>query len=111
MIQQTKIQRIKLIIKASIIIGVLVVFVVLGIFIRPNRTFENSRMSKWLLLSEQQRTTTVQRIIKDDSNQELLIKCIDKIASLPDSDEMLIRNAIVLCYNGIQMNIPSQDEK
>ena len=106
----SKIQQIKLFIKISIITFVLFVFIVLGIFVRPNRTFENSNMKKWSSLSEQQRIATLEHIIKDNTNQDLLIKCVKKIAELPNSNEMVIRDATVLCYNGIKLN-SSEDEK
>lgn len=106
----SKIQQIKLVIKASIILGVLIIFVVLGIFVRPVTSFENSYMKKWLSLDEAQRVITIQRVVKNTSDQELLMKCVDKIASLPDSNEMLIRDAIVICHNGIQMNAENNEE-
>ena len=109
MTQNTKIQTIKLFIKASIIVAVLFVFIVFGIFIRPNHTFENSRVKKWSFLDEQQRVSTLNRVIKNADNQELLFQCVDKIASLPDSNEMLIRDAIAICYSGIQMNAQNTD--
>ena len=104
MTKQTKLQTIKLIIKSTIVVTVLLVFVVLGIFIHPSRTFENAHMKKWLALSEFQQIETIERIIKDDTNQELLIKCVTKIANLPHSNEMLIRDAASLCYDGIKIN-------
>ena len=110
MSKKTKIQQIKLFIKASIIIAVLSVFVVLGIFVRPAHTFENARMKKWLSLDEQQRKETIERIIKDAKDQELLIQCVTKIADLPNSNEMLIRDAVAICYNGIQMNVQKDEE-
>lgn len=110
MTKRTKIQIVKLFIKASIIIGVLCVFIVLGIFIRPAHTFENANMKKWLSLSMEERTLTLNRVVKNVSDQELLMKCVDKIAALPNSNEMQIRDAVVICYNGIQMNV-SQDEE
>lgn len=118
MTRQTKIQKIKLFIKASIIIGVLSVLIVLGIFVRPGVSFESAHMKKWLNLNEQQRILTINRVIKDTPDQELLVKCVNKIAGLPDSDDMLIRDAIVICNSGIQANInqetsteENQDEK
>lgn len=104
MTKNTKIQKIKLFVKVSIIVAVLTVFIVLGLFVRPVSTFENSHMKKWLVLDNQQRISTLNRVVKNVDNQELLFKCVDKIAQLPDSNEMLIRDAIVLCYSGIQMN-------
>jgi len=105
------IQQIKLFIKASIIVSVLAIFIVLGIFIRPVVSFENARMEKWLSLNETQRILTVQHIVKDFDGNEILIKCVDKIAQLPNSNEMLIRDAIVLCNGGIQMNLESSNDE
>ena len=104
MTRQTKIQQIKYFIKASIVLSVLFVFVVLGIFIHPSRTFENSHMKKWLSLNEQPRTQTILRVVKDTKNRDLLIKCVDKIASLPNSNEMQIQYAIVFCDKAILQN-------
>lgn len=110
MTRKAKIQKIKLFIKASIIIAILLVFVVLGIFVRPTTTFENAHMKKWQVLTEQQRVKTIQRVVKDVDDEELLLKCVDKIASLPDSNEMLIRDAVAICYNGIKLNAQSNEE-
>ena len=104
MTQKAKIQQIKFFIKLSIVIFVLSVFVVLGFFVQPIRTFEKSHMKKWLSLSEQEQITTIQRIVPNVDNQDLLIQCITKIANLPDSNKMTIHDATVLCYNGIKLN-------
>lgn len=109
MTQKTKIQQIKLFIKISIIVCVLFVFIVLGFFVKPTRTFENSNMKKWSGLSEQEKITTLQHIIPNAENQELLINCVNKISELPDSDNMIVRDAAALCYNGIKLN--SENEK
>ena len=100
----------KLFMKTTIVVAILVVFVVLGVFVRPAITYENARMEKWLSLSEPQRISTIKHIIKDFDGNEILIKCVDKIAQLPDSNEMLIRDANVLCNGGIQMNLESSDD-
>ena len=87
------------------------IFIVLGIFIRPTTTFENARMGKWSKLSDAQRVSTIERVVKDFDGNELLLKCVDKIANLPNSNEMLIHDAIVLCNGGIQMNLQTPDEE
>lgn len=104
MTTKTKIQQIKLFIKISIVFCVVFIFVVLGFFVKPIRTFDTANMKKWDNLSEQEKITTLQHIIPNADDQELLILCIDKISELPDSDNMIIRDAAVLCYNGIKMN-------
>ena len=110
MTRRTKIQQIKLIIKIAIVVCVLCVFLILGFFVKPIHTFEKSHMKKWLSLSEQERITTVQRIVPNAENQDLLINCITKIAELPDSNKMIINYAAVLCYNGIKLNSKSEED-
>jgi len=109
MTQKTKIQQIKFIIKISIVICILFLFVVLGFFVKPTRTFENSSLKKWSGLSEQEKITTLQHITPNAENQELLINCVNKISELPDSDDMIVRDATVLCYNGIKLNAANEE--
>jgi len=114
--KRSKIQQIKMFIKISIIVIVFGVFIVLGLFVRPTPTFENSNIKKWLTLSDNQKITTLNRVLKDDLDQELMILCINKIATLSSgSGEMQIRDAAALCYNGIKLNSvqeePVPDEK
>lgn len=109
MTKRTKIQQIKLIVKISIVVCVVSIFVILGFFVKPIHTFENYHMKKWLSLSEQDRVMTVQRVIPNSDNQDLLINCITKIANLPDSNTMIIHDAAVLCYNGIKLNTKADE--
>lgn len=111
MTKHTKIQKLKLFIKASIIIGVLFVFVVCGILLHPAHTFENANMKKWLSLDETQRTSTIERVIKDSVDTELMIKCVSKIATFENSNEMAIKDAIVICDAGIKANIEKNEDK
>ena len=116
MSKTTKIQRLKRFVKISVACCVLILLVVLGFFVKHIYTFENSNMKKWLSLSEQQQILTVKRVISDFDaleNSDLLIQCITKIALLPDSERMDIRDAASLCYNGIKINSNenSDDEK
>ena len=107
MSKETKIQRLKRLFKISVACCVLILLVVLGFFVKHIYTFENSSMKKWLSLSEQQQVLTIKRVIPDFDtleNNDLLIQCITKIALLPDSENMDIRDAASLCYNGMKIN-------
>ncbi len=110
MTKKTKIQLIKRFIKISIIVFVLFTFIVLGFFVKPTHTFENASMKKWAKLTKKQQIETIEHVVKNIQNQDLLLDCVSKIASLPKSSEMQIRDATVLCYNGIKLNSES-DEK
>ena len=110
--KRTKIQSIKLFIKVSIATFLLILFIALGFFVKHTRTFENSNMKKWSTLTEVQRTDTLHRIIPHIDNMDLMMLCMNKIADLPDSSEMIIQSAASLCYNGIKLNeIPKDEEK
>ena len=104
----TKIQIIKRIIKITVALAIFIALAVLVFFAKHNRTFENADMSKWLKMSEIQRLSVLYRVAPDCNNRELLLQCVTKIAQLPDSDKMDIRDAIAICYNGIKIN---KDEK
>lgn len=108
---KSKLQKIKRIIKISLAGFVLIVLIVLGFFVKPTYTFENSSLAKWTSLSESQQVATVKRIISKSTDQDLLLECVTKIAELPDSAKMNIRDAIVLCYNGIKLNTTEDNEK
>jgi len=107
MAERTNFQKFKRVIKVSVALCLLILLVVLGFFVKHIYTFENANMKKWLSLSEQQRVLTLKRVMPNfDSleDQDLLIQCITKIAQLPDSQTMDIRDAASLCYNGIKIN-------
>ena len=109
---RTKLQRIKYVIKITIVCVLLFLFVVLGFCVKHTYTFENSSIKKWTILTESQRIATLKRIIPDaPQDMDLLIQCITKIAQLPDSGTMDIRDGAALCYNGIKLNNNKTDEE
>ncbi len=108
MSKKAKIKTVKRILKISIAATVVVVLVVLGFFVKYNYTFENASMEKWSDLTSEQQIATLNRVVSDYTDQELLLQCVSKIAQIPDSEKMDIRDAIVICYNGIKI---AQDEK
>lgn len=109
--KQNKIQKIKYFIKMFVAIGLVVLFIILVFFVKHTHTFENSNINTWKNLTKEQRVNTLQRIIPDIENQELLIDCINKISTLPESDNMMIQSAASLCYNGIKINTVNEDSE
>ena len=104
MTRKTKFQYIKNFIKISVATGLVVLFIVLTFFVKHTHTFENSNMAKWTSLSDIQQINTIKRISPDFNKDDLFMKCMEKIAALPESDNMIIQSAISLCYNGIKLN-------
>ena len=108
MAKKRKIKIIKRVIKVSLAACVIIVLITLGFFVKHHYTFENSNLSKWPELTAQQQTDTLNRVVPGHEDSELLLQCVSKIAQIPDSEKMDIRDAIVICYNGIKIN---KDEK
>lgn len=109
--KKTKIQQIKRVIKIAVASGLILLFVVLGFFVQyTNRTYENINMKKWKKLTDSQKITTLNYVIKNNPDSELMLGCMNKISTLPDANEMMVRDAAVLCYNGIKLNTKSDDE-
>lgn len=89
----------------KILIGVAVLLLCMGIFFFAQRAgdLENGNMRAWLAASDERRVATVGILIGTDEHNELMVACLDKIAALADSDEMMVRDAASLCYTGIQL--------
>lgn len=87
------------------IIGVCVLILVIVLFFMAQRSndLESGYIKDWRAASLERRTAAVKILVASDNNSELLVQCVDKIATLPESGEMAIRDAVSLCYTGIQL--------
>ena len=90
----------------KLIIGIAVLVFVIIVFFFAMRTsnLENASLRKWRAADLNRRMAAAQILSASDNNLELLVKCVDKIATLPDSGDMAVRDAVVLCNMGIVMN-------
>lgn len=108
------IRKIKLFIKVSIVVVITILFIVLGFFVKPTKSFENASLQKWTELSEKQKIKTLTNVIGDFENQKLIIDCVDTIATLENSDKEIekpiIKTAVIFCYGGDIQNA-NTDEK
>lgn len=89
----------------KILIGVLALLLVFMLFVMTQRTenLETAPLKKWPAASLERRMAAAKILTGTDQNAELIVQCIDKIATLPDSGEMAVRDAASLCYTGIQI--------
>lgn len=87
------------------IIGIAVLLVVIVVFMLVMQTsdLENGDLKKWRAADLDARMAVAQILSASDENLELLVQCVDKMATLPDSGEMAVRDAMSLCYTGIQL--------
>ena len=65
---------------------------------------ENASLRKWRAADLNRRMAAAQILSASDANLDLLVKCVDKIATLPESGDMMVRDAVTLCNMGIIMN-------
>lgn len=109
--KKTKIQQIKRVIKIAVASSLVLLLVVLGFFVQyTNQTYENTNMKKWKKLTDSQKITTLNYVVKHNPDSELMLACMNKISTLSDANEMMVRDAAALCYNGIKLNTESNAE-
>ena len=89
----------------KIFIGVaaLIMVVVVFFFSQRSNDLETGTLKDWPAATSERRISAAQILTGADKDIDLLVACIDKMATLPDSSEMAIRDAASLCYTGIQL--------
>ena len=95
---------IKKYLKFIIGIAVLVLAIIVFAFAMRTSDLENSNLKKWRSADLTRRTAAAQILSASDENLDLLVQCVDKIATLLESGDMAVRDAVALCYTGIQVN-------
>ena len=79
----------------------------LGLFlfvqIQKNGDLESKNLHSWQKASLNDRAAAVKILTASEENTDLIIQCVDKIATLPDSAEMTVRDATELCFMGIKL--------
>ena len=89
MTKKTKIQIIKTFIKISIVVFVLLVFIVLGLFVKPQQHFEDYNMKKWSEITPEQQLdiiTNITNLLADlmKERDEILAMKVSQLGLSPD---------------------------
>ncbi|MCR5194425.1 MAG: hypothetical protein K6B71_02780 [Alphaproteobacteria bacterium] len=89
----------------KIIIGIMVLLLVLFVFIQTQKTtsLETGTLKDWRSASLARRENAVKILTATDDNLNLLVACVDKMAGLPDSSDMSVRDATEFCFVGLQL--------
>ena len=96
-------KNVKLILKLFIgVAALLLVMVVFSCTLRKGN-LGTDNLKAWRGASLDRRAAAVRMLTATDSDTELMVACVDKIATLPDSGEMAVRDAVSLCYTGAQI--------
>lgn len=86
------------------VLGVAVLLTVFFIFFHTQQSNDlaSGNLKNWASASADQRTTTTRVVVaSDEANIELIVACVNKMSTLPDAHEMIVRDAISLCNAGI----------
>lgn len=84
------------------ILGIAVLLAAIFIFFRSqnSNSLDKGTLKHWLSASNDQRVAAVKVAVAGEGDIDLVVACVNKIASLPDSNEMDVTTAIVLCHTG-----------
>ncbi|MDR1338149.1 MAG: hypothetical protein LBJ73_03945 [Rickettsiales bacterium] len=89
----------------KLLIGVAAVILFAVAFFIMNRSsdLETGNLKHWKSASLARRGAAAQILTGTDEHTDLMVRCLDKVASLPDSADMPVKDAASLCFTGIQM--------
>ena len=87
------------------VLGIAAILLVIFLFIQSqkNSDLESRNLNAWRNASVDNRIAAVKILIATEDNVDLIVQCVDKIASLPDSSEMTVRDATELCFMGTKL--------
>ena len=87
------------------VVGIFTLLAVVYVFIGVQKTtsLESGTLKDWRSASVERKVAAVKILRASDDNMDMLVKCVDKMATLPDSSDMAVRDATELCFMGMQL--------
>lgn len=84
------------------VLGIAVLLIAFFVFFHTQNSssLDRGSLKHWLSASNDQRVAAVKVAVAGEGDIDLIVACVNKIASLPDSSEMDVTTAIVLCHTG-----------
>ncbi len=83
--------------------GVLVLVLAVFVFAQRSSDLEGANLRTWMAAPMDRRVSSAKILTGADKDIDILVACVDKMATLPDSGEMMVRDALSLCYTGMQL--------
>lgn len=89
----------------KIVVGAGVLVLALFVFTMSIRSKDltTGTLKTWRSANNDERIATVRALVGGDENIDILVACVDKISTLPDSNEMTVADAARLCNMGLQL--------
>ncbi len=87
-------------------VGVCVLLLAIFVFFtlpRQDAALETAQLKDWGGATVERRIAAAHVMTASENNLELLVACVDKMATLPDAADMPVRDAMQLCFVGIQL--------
>lgn len=84
-------------------IAVLIFVIIVAFFALRSNDLAGANLRTWRAASIDARMSAARVLAGIDKNIDLVVACVDKIASMPDGGEMMVRDAVALCHTGIQL--------
>ncbi len=78
---------------------------------RKDAALESAYLKDWRGATVERRIAAARVLTASENNLELLVACVDKMATLPDSADMPVRDAMELCFVGIQLKNTVYEEE
>ncbi|MDR0741691.1 MAG: hypothetical protein LBF28_02865 [Rickettsiales bacterium] len=89
--------------KLFIGISAIILFAVVFFFLSKSGELETGSMTRWKSAPVERRAAAVKILTGTDDGADLMVRCLDKIADLPESADMPVKDAASLCFMGIQL--------
>lgn len=90
----------------KLVVGVLALGLAVSVFfiaMKAQSNLEEGNLRAWLSASDTRRAAAVEILSGTTENSDLMIACVSKMASMPDSGQVKIRDAVSLCSIGIAL--------
>ncbi len=95
-------EKMKSVLKFMLGIAVLLIAFFVFFHTQQSNDLAAGNLKNWAAAAADQRVATARVLVaSDDANIDLIVACVNKMATLPDAHEMIVRDAISLCHTGI----------
>jgi hypothetical protein len=97
----------------KLVVGILALVLAAYVFfiaMKAQSNLEERNLRAWLSASDSSREASVEILTGTKENSDLMIACISKMASMPDSGKVKIRDAAALCSVGIELRSNNNEE-
>ena len=89
--------------KIAVGAGVLVLALFVFAMSMRSKDLTTGTLKNWLSANNDERVSAVRALVGGDDETEILVACVSKISTLPDSGEMTVADAVRLCNFGMQL--------